>query len=132
MITKNENLSGRAFTDRLANGDVGVVVKVDGGEKAFFLPGGDRSRELRLIDQAVTAWAFTIHKSQGSEYDRVIVSLPTTENRVLSRELLYTAVTRARDKVDIVGTDQVLSKALGKIVERVSGLKERITFLAQG
>jgi exodeoxyribonuclease V alpha subunit len=131
MVTRNESLSTREPTNRLSNGDVGVVVASNDGPKAFFLPASEapRSRELRLIDQAVVAWAFTIHKSQGSEYDRVIVSLPTSVNRILSKELLYTAVTRARHEVAIVGSDAVLAAALGTTVVRTSGLAERIARL---
>ena len=79
-----------------------------------------------MIDQASAAWAFTIHKSQGSEYDRVIVSLPETPNRILSRELLYTAVTRAKSGVVVVGTSDVIAAALSRRVERVSGLTRRL------
>ena len=79
-----------------------------------------------MIDQATAAWAFTIHKSQGSEYEQVVVSLPARPNRILSRELLYTAVTRAKHGVVIIGSREVVAAALSRRVERVSGLTERL------
>jgi exodeoxyribonuclease V alpha subunit len=128
MITKNENSALRRQTSLLANGDVGVVVATPEGPRAYFLPvESGRSRRLSELDQAEKAWAFTIHKSQGSEYDEVVVSLPVDEkNRILSRELLYTAVTRAKSKVTLVGSVDVFSAAVRRQVDRVSGLTERI------
>ena len=69
-------------------------------------------------------WAMTIHKSQGSEFDHVIVSI-TPETRLLSRELLYTAVTRARSRITLIGTEADIRKAIGIHAERYSGLAEQ-------
>ena len=131
MITKNEGSLLRRQTELLANGDVGVVVATDDGPRAFFLPvETGRSRRLSELDQAEPAWTFTIHKSQGSEYDEVVVSLPVDRrNRILSRELLYTAVTRAKQRVTLVGSEEVFVAAIGRAVDRVSGLSERIAAL---
>jgi exodeoxyribonuclease V alpha subunit len=128
MVLKNEQSATKELAERLSNGDVGVVCQTDDGPEAYFLPGGDspRHRPLRVIDEATPAWSFTIHKSQGSEYQRVIVSLPSTKNRILTKELLYTAVTRAKHEVVIVGSDEVLAAALDTTVQRVSGLTERL------
>ncbi len=132
MVLKNEQSPTRPLPDRLSNGDVGVVCATDSGPEVYFLPVSNtpRHRPVRVIDQATPAWSFTIHKSQGSEYDKVIVSLPTTKNRILSRELIYTAVTRARSEVVIIGSDEVFAAALGTSVDRVSGLTERIAVRA--
>ena len=68
----------------------------------------------------------SIHKSQGSEFDTVYVVLPDRDSRVLSRELLYTAVTRARSKVVLVGPAETLRNAIGKTARRDSGLGYRL------
>ena len=64
----------------------------------------------------------TIHKSQGSEFDEVLIVLPDQDNPVLSRELVYTAVTRAKKEVAILAEQEILEAALGRSIERVSGL----------
>jgi exodeoxyribonuclease V alpha subunit len=66
----------------------------------------------------------TIHKSQGSEFDEVAVLLPTRPSPILSRELLYTAVTRARSRVTIYATPDAIRAAVARPIERASGLRE--------
>ena len=73
-----------------------------------------------------TAFAMTVHKAQGSEFDEVLLMLPAAPNRVLTRELLYTAVTRARRRVVLVGTGAVLSAAIAARTQRHSGLLARL------
>ena len=73
-----------------------------------------------------TGYAMSIHKSQGSEFDQVHVILPDTDSAVLSRELIYTAVTRARSRVIIWGMEDVLAKALARKIVRHSGLREAL------
>ncbi len=68
----------------------------------------------------------TIHKSQGSEFDEVVVILPPAESRLATRELLYTAVTRARRVVTLVGGEAALRAAIGRRVVRASGLGLRL------
>ena len=126
MMLKNEHAASKKLEDRLCNGDVGVVCAKNDGTEVYFLPTGARYRSLRVIDDAEPAWSFTIHKSQGSEYKKVIVSLPARRNRILTRELLYTAVTRAIEKVVIIGSNDVFAQALAKKVNRVSSLTARI------
>jgi exodeoxyribonuclease V alpha subunit len=70
--------------------------------------------------------AMTVHKSQGSQAKVVSVVMPPTESRLLSRELFYTAVTRAQDQVRIVGTEEAIRAAIGRQVQRASGLAERL------
>lgn len=121
LITRNDPANG------LANGDTGVTVADPGagGELRVAFEG-----RPPLIPSALGDfedwWAMTIHKSQGSEYDHVVVSLPRAGSPLLTRELIYTAVTRARERVTIVGDPQVLRAALGKPNERASGLADRL------
>jgi exodeoxyribonuclease V alpha subunit len=69
----------------------------------------------------------TIHKSQGSQFDEVAVVLPGEESRLLTRELLYTAVTRARKRVNIIGSEAVVRAAVERSVQRASGLGVRLS-----
>ena len=98
----------RAFIANLEFGDIA---------KGFPLP---------QLPEAVTAWAMSVHKAQGSEFDTVVVVLPDTDVRVLSRELLYTAVSRAKSRVIIVGPDESLRLAVGRTARRGSGLAARL------
>jgi exodeoxyribonuclease V alpha subunit len=72
-------------------------------------------------------WAMTIHKSQGSEFDHVVVSLPEMASTIVSRELLYTAVTRAKSQVTVVGKPDVVRATAEHRVERASGLRDRLS-----
>jgi exodeoxyribonuclease V alpha subunit len=73
-----------------------------------------------------TAFALTVHKSQGSEFDHAALVLPSTFGRMLSRELVYTAITRARSRVDVIGSAAVFAQAVGTPTRRDSGLAARI------
>ena len=70
-----------------------------------------------------TAFALTVHKSQGSEYRRVVLVLPAKDNPVLSRELLYTGLSRARDQIWLVAAESVLDLAVNRRIDRASGLR---------
>lgn len=118
LVTRNDPLTG------LANGMVGVIV-ADGDERRAVFEIG--SFEPQAIAWAETVWALTIHKSQGSEYDEVIVSLPRPESPILTRELIYTAVTRAKGSVTIVAPKGSLEVALSRRVARSSGLTARLS-----
>jgi exodeoxyribonuclease V alpha subunit len=85
---------------------------------------------VQYLQHAESAWSMTIHKSQGSEYDSVIVSLPPASSRTLTRELLYTAVTRARTNVTIVGSAEALVKAVQGQASRASSLSQRLRAMA--
>lgn len=125
MVTRNEQRASEDRSQLLANGDVGLVVQRDDAV-AVFGAGPERQRPLSQLGPAVEAWSITIHKSQGSEYDTVVVSLPTAANALLSVELLYTAVTRAKSRVVIVAPKKILEDCLKEHVWRASGLAERI------
>jgi exodeoxyribonuclease V alpha subunit len=73
-----------------------------------------------------TVYAMTIHKSQGSQYDAAAVLLPEPDSRILTRELLYTAATRARRQLIVAGTEAAVRTAIGRPVARASGLRWRL------
>jgi len=113
----------------LFNGDVGVVVKNDGERQVAFPDGsGVRYVSPARLPEHQTVFAMTIHKSQGSEFDHAMVVLPDKVSPVLTRELIYTAVTRARCKVTLVCDEnlEVLRRALATTAQRASGLRAEV------
>jgi exodeoxyribonuclease V alpha subunit len=116
MITRND------YTLDLYNGDIGVAVATDAGLEVAF-PRGKHPRVPRArLGDHTTVQAMTIHKSQGSQFGEVVVSLPDESSRILSRQLLYTAVTRASEGVTIVGAEDVIRSAISRKAQRASGL----------
>jgi exodeoxyribonuclease V alpha subunit len=111
----------------LLNGDTGVVVLRDGGLRAAMSSssGPVEFATSRLAD-IDTMHAMTIHKSQGSQATEVTVLLPPEDSRLLTRELLYTAVTRARQKVRLVGSAEQLRAAVARRAVRATGLSRRL------
>ena len=122
IITQNDYALG------LFNGDVGVVVKDGAGRLrvCFESIEGTRFISVGRLPPHETVFATTIHKSQGSEFDAVSVVLPDTLSPLLGRELLYTAVTRARRRVDVFARSDVLAFAMSRAVRRASGLGDRL------
>lgn len=112
----------------LFNGDTGVVFEKDGSEWACFKNQDNTPMLYRLSDLSGTAPAFamTIHKSQGSEFDEILIILPDKTSPVITRQLLYTGVTRARRKVIIAGNMNIIKAAVGSSVTRNSGLGDAI------
>ncbi len=112
----------------LFNGDIGIIRNTDSEKNALFHDeGGDiRSIPLMRLPEHETAFAMTVHKSQGSEFDSIMLVLPRKWNRLLTRELLYTAVTRARKNVVIVADGELLKQMVITPVNRSTGLRERI------
>jgi len=112
------------------NGDVGIVVPGnDDGRIEFVLPKvGDELKRLPVsrLEEVETVHAITIHKSQGSEYEHAIVVLPEKPSRILTRQLLYTGVTRASERVTIVGSREVIEAAICTPIRRATGLAERL------
>ena len=136
MVTRND------YQLNLFNGDVGVIVR--GSDAALSVlfedpaqPDGCRIVPAALVRDPVDCFAMTIHKSQGSEFHRVVVVLPDHESPIVSRELLYTGVTRVRDEVDsegrkpgqlvIAATEESLRQAVERPIRRTSGLRDAIT-----
>jgi exodeoxyribonuclease V alpha subunit len=114
----------------LFNGDVGIVVPAEGEGRldvAFPVAGGDPRRvPVSRLEDVETVHALTIHKSQGSEYEHVVVVLPDRTSRIVTRELLYTAVTRASERVTVVGSREVIEAAIRRPIRRATGLGARL------
>lgn len=123
-------VTGNNYDLGLYNGDTGVVMgtKDEEGQRVFFpAPDSDlRSFSALRLPPHETAFALTVHKTQGSEFDRVLMILPDKLSDILSRELLYTAVTRARARVEIWGDEDVFCRAVERRIERNSGLVDRL------
>jgi exodeoxyribonuclease V alpha subunit len=122
LVTANDYSTG------IFNGDLGVVWR-EGDSVMVHFPaegGGTRAVAPAKLPLVATAWAMTVHKSQGSEFDEVLVVLPEHESRVLGRELLYTAVTRARQAVTIFASEVAMRQAVARPAERTSGLVARL------
>lgn len=120
MVTRN------SYSLNVFNGDIGIVT--EGCRDVSFPAEKGLTREIPLIriPEYETAYSMTVHKSQGSEFDNVFVVLPLKWNRVLTRELLYTAVTRARKKVIICAGDNIISEMVENPVNRSTGLRDRL------
>lgn len=116
---------------QLFNGDIGII-RMDkelGVLKAWFDMGGGELKSITpgFITQVETVYAMTIHKSQGSEFDKVLVVLPKNEGiQLLTRELLYTAITRAKKKVILQGSDEVILHTAELFIHRGSGIIQRM------
>jgi exodeoxyribonuclease V alpha subunit len=122
LITRND------YELRLYNGDTGVVVQTDPEHVSAVF---ERDRELvrfapSRLDAVETVFAMTIHKSQGSQFRVAAVLLPESGSRILTRELLYTGVTRARDQLILVGDESAVRAAVARPVARATGLRERL------
>jgi exodeoxyribonuclease V alpha subunit len=123
MVLRNE------YVLKLFNGDVGIVLPTAGGDLMVHFADADgtfRAIAPARVPEHDTAFAMTVHKAQGSEFDEVMLMLPAQRSRVVARELLYTAVTRARQRVVIVGDADVLAHGIGTRTSRHSGLIERL------
>ncbi len=120
LVTRND------YSVNLFNGDIGVCFPDERGEMRAWFPvaGGLRSIATAKLPAHETAWAMTVHKSQGSEFDRVLLVLPEETSPLLTRELFYTAVTRARRDVLVVGSPDVIRAAVATRAERASGLRD--------
>lgn len=110
----------------LFNGDTGVCLEDENGELKVFFEKENKVYGIapnRLTDYN-TAYAMTVHKSQGSEFDEVLLVLPQNLSKVMNRELLYTAITRARTKITIAGKKETFKKGIQKKINRSSGLTD--------
>jgi exodeoxyribonuclease V alpha subunit len=125
MVTRND------YGLRLFNGDIGIALAdpENAGALRVFFPAPDgamRKFDPYRLPEHETVFAMTIHKSQGTEFDRVLLVLPESDARVLTRELLYTGVTRARKRVDVWAGEAALRAALSRRIERASGLRDAL------
>jgi exodeoxyribonuclease V alpha subunit len=122
LVTEND------YALRLHNGDTGVVVATqDGRVTAAFDRQGEpvafRPSRLGAVD---TVYAMTVHKAQGSQFATAAVLLPDPTSHILTRELLYTAVTRVRERLILAGTEETVRAAVARPVARASGLEWRL------
>jgi exodeoxyribonuclease V alpha subunit len=125
MITVND------YNMKLFNGDIGIVLpdpESDGTPRVFFPSpdGGVRKVPPVRLPAHDTVFAMTIHKSQGSEFNRLLMLLPGNDSEALTRELIYTGLTRAKSFVEIWGEEEVFKSAVSRRVERTSGLREAL------
>ena len=125
MITKND------YNLRLFNGDIGITMTdhEKGGEPRVCFTGPDGSvrsfSPLRLPEHE-TVYAMTVHKSQGSEFDEVLLVMPDRDTRVLTRELIYTAITRTKGRIQIWGKEDIFLTAIKRRIQRSSGLRDAL------
>lgn len=123
IITRND------YTLGLFNGDIGLLAHEPehGGLRACFpQPGGVRRLSPARLPPHESVFAMTVHKSQGSEFDEVVLVLPPQPHPLVTRELLYTGITRARERLVIETGEMTLEVAVGQPTERPSGLRERL------
>lgn len=126
MVTRND------YHHALFNGDMGVAVAAgDEAHRKLQVVFSDARKGLRYffphqLPAHETAYATTVHKSQGSEFHRVVLVLPDQDIPLLTRELLYTAVTRARGSVAVIGKADLLAAAVERRTRRTSGLKDKL------
>ncbi|MBI5013917.1 MAG: exodeoxyribonuclease V subunit alpha [Deltaproteobacteria bacterium] len=125
LVTRND------YGLRLYNGDVGLALPdagAGGALRVFFVAadGGVRRLAPLRLPACETAYAMTVHRSQGSEFEEVLLLLGAHPSRVLTRELVYTGLTRARSRVEVWGTEEVLRAAVRARTRRASGLRDAL------
>jgi exodeoxyribonuclease V alpha subunit len=125
LITQND------YSLHLYNGDIGIVLPdpgAGGDLRVFFqAPEGTlRSLHPVRLPEHETVYALTVHKSQGSEFDRLLLILPDRDSPVLTRELIYTGLTRAREQVEVWGEESVFRQAASRRTSRQSGLRDAL------
>lgn len=128
IIDVNDRATG------LRNGTVGVIRKAEDGSRRFYTrsaSGELKSYALAQLPEHSPAWAITIHRSQGSEYDDVLVVLPREESPLATRELLYTAITRAKKRVTVVGSLDSVKTAVDTKSKRTTLLASALERAAQ-
>jgi exodeoxyribonuclease V alpha subunit len=130
MILNND------YSLNLFNGDIGICLPdpgapEPGGFKVWFEreDGSLKGYQPYRLPPCETVFAMTIHKSQGSEFGEVLVVLPPTDTLLLTRELIYTAITRARTKALIAGDQAIFMAAVNRTISRFSGLHAMLTGL---
>jgi exodeoxyribonuclease V alpha subunit len=121
LVTAND------YEMNLYNGDTGVVVNTSVGLRAAFARGGDPTLVAPVrLDAVQTVHAMTVHRAQGSQFSCVSIILPPPESPLLTRELLYTAATRAAHRVQVFGSEEAVRRAVLRPANRASGLSRRL------
>ncbi|WP_282498156.1 exodeoxyribonuclease V subunit alpha [Pantoea stewartii] len=129
MITRNDSALG------LFNGDIGITLRDAEGQLRVFFPlpdGSVKAIQPSRLPSHETAWVMTVHKSQGSEFDHTALVMPTQFLPVLTRELVYTAITRARKQLTLYSDRAIFERAVQLQTQRRSGLVERLGAETQG
>ncbi len=123
-------VSGNNYELGLFNGDTAVLMQNESDKRllaCFAEPeGGIRHVSALRLPPFESAFALTVHKSQGSEFDTVLLIIPELDSEILTRELIYTAVTRAKKRVEIWCSREMFCKAVERRIVRSSGLRERL------
>jgi len=125
MVTRND------YSLKLFNGDLGVILEDsarEGERRACFISADGKVRQVlpSRLPAHETAFAITVHKSQGSEFEKILLILPETDSPLLTRELIYTALTRARESVEVWSSEKILRAAIARQVTRDSGLRDAL------
>jgi len=125
MITKND------YKNLLFNGDTGILIEKNQMRNAVFFNDNSqdlisRSFNLSELKAFEKAFAITVHKSQGSEFDHVVFILPSIHSKLLTREIIYTAITRAKHKLTIAGDINIIKKAVASHGGQESGIQKMI------
>ncbi|HZA71446.1 MAG TPA: exodeoxyribonuclease V subunit alpha [Propionibacteriaceae bacterium] len=121
LVTANDYEMG------LYNGDTGVVVDTPAGVRAAFARGAEATLFAPVrLDAVQTVHAMTVHRAQGSQFQRVTFLVPPPMSPLLTRELLYTAVTRAKEQVQVIGSEAAIRRAVQRPASRASGLRNRL------
>jgi len=123
MITRND------YTLKLYNGDIGIILWNENNELLAYFPSPDGQIRHFLPNRLPaheTVYAMTIHKSQGSEFKNILLLLPEHDSPVLTRELIYTGMTRAKQTLHIWGNEKIFKTALTQRIQRLSGLGRTI------
>jgi len=119
LITRND------YQNKLYNGDIGIVWIEAGRTRAHFSTGGEiRALPVSQLPAHETAWAMTVHKNQGSEFDHVLFFLPEAEHPICNRELFYTGITRAKTRLDLIGDLDAVRAATVRGETRHTGLAD--------
>jgi len=124
-------IKGNNYSLGLFNGDIGIIMAEQDSDDniyAFFHGASGNARKFRpaILPEHDTAYAMTVHKSQGSEFEEVVLVLPEKDYPVLSRELIYTGITRTTGKITLLGAEGVLRAAISRKTERASGLRDAL------
>jgi exodeoxyribonuclease V alpha subunit len=125
MVMRND------YNMQLFNGDVGIALperSADRPLKVYFPAQDGTMRGIfpTRLPEHETVYAMTIHKAQGSEFGRVLIILPQELSRIMSRELIYTGITRAREQVEIWGAEEVFMRSVERRLARTSALQQRL------
>jgi exodeoxyribonuclease V alpha subunit len=121
LVTAND------YEMSLYNGDTGVIVQTSDGVRAAFARGAAAKLYPPVrLDAIETVHAMTVHRAQGSQFDAVSFVVPPADSPLLTRELLYTAVTRARRQVFLIGSEEAIRGAVLRPANRASGLRHRL------